>query len=476
MAKEKAAFYRRAVLFSFLAIALVVLGGCSILQTRREKEARQDFKASESVYRPQSARPALPPLTETSPLTDLIQYALLNNPKVESAFYDWKASVEEVTTARSLPDPMLNFGAEIVRSIVALTPALMTDPMSNWPGPGKLSLRAQAAYGEALKKRAIFENELLATALNVKRTYYQMWLLDEQIRWTGEALVVVEEMERLARERLAVGKVTQQDVLRAQMERDRLKNQLVNAEDSANPLLARLRSALGVGPEEVLPVIAVRLEPSLPDFTKESLFETAFARNPRLKEMRSEVLQAVALFQLARKSNIPDVSFGVEANVKESPVAWMPSFGVTLPIWRDKVAAEIARGSAGVGAARARLSAEELELAVRFAETAFAWREADRNVKLNDERLLPKAKDSLDSARAGYTGGISSFLDLLEAERTLLDYYLSRSMAVAQREMILAEMSLVVLGRWPEGVISVLIPEQPADLKPEKQPTSKGRT
>jgi outer membrane protein TolC len=475
MREQNAVLCPRILSLSFLAAALVVLAGCSILQTRREKQARQDLKAAESVYRPESARPALPPLTETSSLADLVQYAVLNNPKVEQAFYDWKAAVEEVTTARSLPDPMLNLSGEIMGSLVGLTPELMTDPMMNWPGPGKLSLRAQAAYGEVLKKRAVFESELLATALNVKRIYYQIWLLEEQIRWTSEALAVVDEMEGVARERLAVGSVTQQDVLRAQMERDRLKNQVVNAEDSRTPLHARLRSALGMRPGEVLPALKASFEPNAPDFTEESLFEIAFARNPRLKEMRGEVFQAVALFRLARRSSVPDFSLGLGANVKESPVGWMPSFGVTLPIWRDKVAAEIARGGAGVKAARARLSAEELELAVRFAETAFAWREADRNVKLYDERLLPKAKASLDSARAGYIGGISGFLDLLEGERTLLDYSLNRSTAIAQREMIFAEMTLVILGRWPEGVVSVLVGEPSADLKPEKPPTSEGR-
>jgi hypothetical protein len=41
--------------------------------------------------------------------------------------------------------------------------------------------------------------------------------------------------------------------------------------------------------------------------------------------------------------------------------------------------------------------------------------------------------------------------------------------------MIFAEMTLVILGRWPEGVVSVLVGEPSADLKPEKPPTSEGR-
>jgi len=138
--------------------------------------------------------------------------------------------------------------------------------------------------------------------------------------------------------------------------------------------------------------------------------------------------------------------------VKGAPVMWMPSFGFTLPIWRDKIAAEIARAGARAGAARARLNAEALDLAVRFAEVAFAWREADRNVRLFGERLIPKAEAALASARAGYEGGIAGFLDLLEAERTLLEFRIGHARAIGARETRFAELSIAIAGRWPEGV------------------------
>jgi len=130
--------------------------------------------------------------------------------------------------------------------------------------------------------------------------------------------------------------------------------------------------------------------------------------------MRSEVQRAIALYSLARRSVVPDYSWSVGADVRKNPIPFMPTVGLSLPIWRDKVAAEIASGRSGVGAAEARLSVQELDLAVRFAETAFAWREADRNVKLYGQQLLPKSKAALETARAAYIGGLESFLDLLE--------------------------------------------------------------
>ena len=467
MRGEPVAFRSARRLVLVLLGLLLVLAGCTGVAGRNERLAREDLQAAENAYRPRGERPALPNLTAQTGLSDLIRYALLNNPKVESAFHDWKAAVEAITAARSLPDPMLTLSAEIANGVQALTPALMTDPMSSWPGPGKIPLRAEAAYQEALKKRAAFEGELLMTAMAVKRAYYQTWVVREQVRLTRESLTVVEEAEGLSRERLAAGLVTQQDVLRSQMERDRLRSDLAGLEDSRGPIAARLRAALGISADQEMPEVSPALEPGRPDLTEQSLLAAAFERNPRLKEMRGEVSQAVALYQLARKNTVPDYSFGLGANVMMSPIPVMPSAGVTLPIWRDKIAAEIAGAAAQTQSAKAKLSAEELDLAVRFAETAFAWRQADRQVKLLGERLIPKAKAALDSARSGYAAGMSSFLDLLEGQRTILDYQLGYASAAGEREMVLAEMSLVILGRWPEDVTS-FVPPSPVGKAPSR--------
>jgi outer membrane protein TolC len=85
------------------------------------------------------------------------------------------------------------------------------------------------------------------------------------------------------------------------------------------------------------------------------LLDTAFARNPRLKAMESEVSLADALLGLARKSKSPDFSGGLMAEVYTPPFYW-PQGSISLPIWRDKIAAQIAAAQAGKRAAEARLT------------------------------------------------------------------------------------------------------------------------
>ena len=52
-------------------------------------------------------------------------------------------------------------------------------------------------------------------------------------------------------------------------------------------------------------------------------------------------------------------------------------------------------------------------------------------------------------AQSGYVGGKVDFLNVIDAERTLLDFRLSEVEARLQRELALAELSLLILGVPP---------------------------
>ncbi len=112
----------------------VILTGCKGVLGKGEKEARQRLHTEGNRYRPNGQKPSLPVLTTNSSLADFLTYALLNQPKIEAAYFDWAASVERITVQRSLPDPQLTFQLDIQDVVTSLMPGLMM----NFPGMGKL--------------------------------------------------------------------------------------------------------------------------------------------------------------------------------------------------------------------------------------------------------------------------------------------------------------------------------------------------
>lgn len=445
-----------------LALAIILgMGGCAGRATRSEKQARGDLDAIERIYRPGGERPALPKLTADSPLSDYLLFAMLNEPRVEASFYEWSASVRRITVERSRPDPRLTvqadvfdpfqgglagaFQREITERVMTLMPGLMVDI----PGPGKLKAAADVASAESRARYFAFESSVLQTAFAFKGAFYRLHFLDARLGVVQESLRLVDELERLARVRNEVGAVGLQDVLRSRIERERLSTEIANLEDSREPLLAQFRAALGLKAGDATPPVPRDLETTPSSVEPETVLTTAWSRNPQLKAMEAEVRLAEASLRLATKARVPDFSAGLEADLKASPLMVRPSLGVSLPLWRDKIAAQIAEAQAGKRAAEARLSAEQIALAVDFAEKSFMYREAGRNLHLLTDKLLPLAAQSLEVAQAGYVGGRVNFLDVIDAERTLLDFRLAEVESRIQRELALAELSLLIAGVSP---------------------------
>jgi len=441
----------------------VMLVGCVGIPTAGEQGAQRKQATIARVYRPGGDRPDLPQLGADSPLSDFLLFAILNQPQVEAAYYDWAAAVRRITVERSLPDPRLTFQADITNMVMSLMPGLMME----FPGPGKLRAAADMATAESDAKYSVFELSVLRTAFALKKAYYELHFLESRLSVNRETQALVAQIERLARTQNEVGKVTLQDVLRAQIEQERLATEIANLEDSRSPMRAQFSAALGLKSEDVVPPIPNQFESTPLDLNPDPILASALARNPRLQGMEAEVRRADASLRLAYRARVPDFSLGLEADVKSSPIVFTPQAGITLPIWRDKIAAQIAGAQAGKKAAAARLSAEQIMLAVEFAEKSFMLREARRTLDLLSDRLLPKARQSLEVAQSGYVSGKTDFLNLLDAQRTLLEFQLNRVDAQVRRELALAELSLLLLATPPAGA-----PVLPAAKVPGNPPKS----
>jgi outer membrane protein TolC len=427
------------LLIVLAGVGVFALAGCRGISTPGEKQARHDLGAVAGQYRPGNSRPALPALTPDSSLSNFLAYALLNSPTVEAAFYDWSASVENITVTRSLPDPQLTFQAYITDTLTSLMPGLF----QGIPGPGKLKARARVATAESLDKYFTFESAVLQAAFNLKRAYYQLGLWAEQVRVKQATLALLDSQERVRRAQNEAGTATLPDLLRVQSERDRVHVDLANLDDSHRSVLENFKAALGLMPQQPDPPAPSHVETGGENPDADELLRVAFERNPQLAAMAADVRTAEAGIAVAYKERVPDFNAGLSADVYAPPFYW-PQVGMTLPIWRDKLAAEIAQAKANELAAKSRLKAAQIDLAVSFAEKLFACRETGRNLVLLENDLIPRARQSVETARAGYRANTLDFSGLTDAERTLLDLQLEVAETRTDHEIALAELSLMV--------------------------------
>jgi outer membrane protein TolC len=426
------------------ALLGLFLAGCKGIPSAGERAAGRELAWVQTEL---ERSEGVPVLNSNSTLGDYLRFAMLHRPAVRAAYHEWASSVARITVERSLPDPQLTFESDIADVLLTIMPGLMQE----FPGPGKLRAAGEMAAAESRAKYFAFEAAVLQAAFELKRAYCELWFLDENIRINRQTLNLLAELERSARAQNEVGRVTLQDVYRAQIEQDQLATEIANLEDSRLALSAQFKGALGLTRDDPDPPSPARFESTPLDLDGGDLLEAAFARNPRLRILEADVRTAESAIALAGRSRVPDFSLGLMADVKASPVMFRPLAGVTLPLWRDKIAAQVERAQAGKRAAVARLTGEQINLTVDLAMKSYDYRESTRNLALLRDKLLPKAQQSLEIARAGYLSGRVDFFDLLDAERTLLNFQLREVAERTRREILLADLSLMIAGISPEG-------------------------
>jgi len=432
------------VILSLLAASGLVFAGCRGIPAPGEKQARHDFGAVADKYRPNNRAATLLELTPDSSLSNFVEFALLNSPTVEAAFYDWSSSVENITVERSMPDPQLAFQAYIEHTLTSLMPGLF----QAIPGPGKLKARARVAAAESQGKYFAFESAVLQATFNLKSAYYKLGLLDEQLQLKRETLSLLENQERSVRTQYQTGAAALPDLLRVQSECDRVQTELTNLEDSRRSVLENFKATLGLTPEQADPPVPKHFKINGETVNADELLRIAFERNPQLKAMEADVRAAEAGIAVAYKERVPDFNAGLMAEVYSPPFYW-PQASMSLPIWRDKIAAEIARAKANELSAKSKLKSAQIDLAVNFAEQLFAYRETSHNLALIENDLIPKAKQTIETVRAGYRTGMADFSALTDAERILLDLQLNAAETQTDREIALADLSLMVAGVPP---------------------------
>ena len=214
---------------------------------------------------------------------------------------------------------------------------------------------------------------------------------------------------------------------------------------------ARFKSALGLAPADADPAWpAAALTPTtLP--SEDELWRRAQAFNSELGQMRAMVDMALAGVDVARRARTPDFSLGAMVDLKSDPLMFRPTATVTLPIWREKIAANIAAASARRDAASARVSAEQLSVAAELAQMLYMVRENDRMIAYLDHTALPNLARLVASAEAGYETGMSAATTIPEARLMALKMRVERVASLRERELAATDLLLMTADITPPG-------------------------
>jgi outer membrane protein, heavy metal efflux system len=400
-------------------------------------------------------------IDEQSVLSDYLAYAALNNPGLKAAFDRWKAALERVPQVKALPDPRFTYGYFIQPVETRVGPQRQRFGISQmFPWLGKLSLRGDQAMEAANAEREHFESTKLKLFYQVKNAYYEYYYLARAIAVTMENLQLLRHLENVVRTSYSSGTASYADVVRAQVELGKLEDILRTLQDLRGPISARLNAALNRADQETLPWPSHVVEEEA-KFSDEQLISWLKESNPSLKAFDFVTARERVGIDLARKDYFPDVTLGLEVidtgpaitpNVTDSGKdAVIASVSINLPIWHQKYRAEEREATARYVAARRERKDQENTLVADLKMALYNYRDAERKLDLYRNALIPKAEQAIDVTTQGFEAGTKSFLELIDSERSLLEFRLSYERAFANKAQRLAELEMLVARELPRS-------------------------
>lgn len=434
---------------------LILLAGCVGKPIEAERTAREHMTEVGEQLRPGNDEPALPELTAEASLETYTRFAVLNHPAVEAAYYEWRARVEEITPARSLPDPRLTFQADVSDMLMSLMPGLMVEYMT----PGKrAAMGREAAAGSEVAYRN-YVTAVLTVAANVHKSWIELIYVDETVRLREDALKAIEQSLALSSADYATGSsmTTLETQVRSINSAAEVRSALAALQDRRVATRTRFKSALGLTPDDTDPPWPRdRLSASeLP--SEEVLWQRAREANPEIASMRSMVDMAIAAVDVAERTRTPDFTLGAMADLKANPLMVRPTASVSLPIWRDKIAATIAAAEARRDAAVARFNVSQLEVAAELAQMFYMVRESDRMIDYIEQTALPNIERILASAQAGLQTGMGRASEIPAARLMELDMRLEQLEALRRRENAVADIAWMTAASAPSNAAVLIV-------------------
>lgn len=387
-------------------------------------------------------------------LADYLRYAALNNAGLKAAFEQWKAAIEEVPQARSLPDPRFTYGHFIEEVETRVGPQRNKFGISQmFPWFGKIEARTRAAGAGAEAVRRRYEAKKLELFFEVKDAFHEYVYLARAIEIARENLELIEDFEQVALTKYIGAATGHPDVVRAQVELAQLEDRLRTLEGLRAPVVARLDAVLNRRSAEP-PPWPMREQQDAVGIDRRRIKQLLLARNPELQALDFDIESARSRVELAKKKFYPDIGVGVDwirtddalmpgtRDSGKDPV--MLTLSLNLPVWRKSY--EAAEIQARAIARKTRLEKTQMEntLIARVERVLYDYEDSQRKQRLYGDILVPKAQELIAASESAYQGGTIDFLSLIDAQRTLLNFELLHERAVTDGRKKLAELEMLV--------------------------------
>ena len=285
---------------------------------------------------------------------------------------------------------------------------------------------AESRVADAGRQQLLAEQQL---AIDVATAYYRIITQQQLVGTAEKTLERARQLLDASSAKLAAGKVSRLDLLRAQQLVSEAELALTDVRTGVEDAKDQLRLLLNRGREYDFAVASEI--PIVPEsVTEEEAVTVALQRRPDLQTAKQGVLEAERAVALARNQLLPQVDLNLAFTRRETANGLWSSFGLdkfqfatftSLAMPFDRTAQSVAYETAALGLSQRTRDRTALEMRIsqEARRSVRNYARLMRSLELADSSLTFATQEA-ELATLRYQRGLSNNLDVVNAENNLL--------------------------------------------------------
>jgi multidrug efflux system outer membrane protein len=436
---------------TLLASAIAIASGCSQMPTYEKPESDLPQTVGQTLQAPGLVVPqneqAWWAQFNDPQLKDLLQQALAHNSEYKVAEQRLFQARAALTQGRADRWPSVNIeaGAGAQQTSDMAYPLGQGAEFNSYTLGGVVSYeidlwgRVSATNQRLLAEYQAMESDRealrLSVGASVAQAYFSLRALDQMVQIAKNTVQSRKENLQLRQRQYELGRLTQLAVQQAEVELSRVEIQLINLQQRRDSQRHALSLLVGDSPLQM--VERSRAEDADANFAKAGLpplptelQSELLMRRPDIQAAEQRLIAANANIGAARAALFPKLSLnglvGVSSesfdNLFDSDaLQWRAQAGLTAPIFN----AGALRAQVQISEAEQRIKLEGYQQTLRqaFAETldALSLQQRSQDQLAAQHRQVLALRKTLDLAQKRFDSGYSSYLEVLDAQRSLFD-------------------------------------------------------
>ena len=463
-----------------LVTAVFAIAGCLSAPPPQPQYAETAHKVQLASASYELQTPATLPIEDVldgpHPVEVYVQIALERNPEVLAAQQRVSAEAQVIPQVTALDDPMLSdtfwpINDHALQTAAGRIPNTLS-VSQKFPWLGKLRVRGEIAEQETKIALTQLAEAQLKVIEDVHLAYYEIYYNQQAISITEESEELLQQLVRFAEVRFRTGG-SQQDVLRAQLELDRLRDRLITLGRELRLSQADLAAILHTSPDTEPGAEESLVMPQTPEVI-DRLYESAVKCRPELQGRLHAIVRDERKRELAALEYYPDVRAGIgwSAVTREDALAGNANGNdninfmveINIPLWRDKLRAGVREAEHRTLESARRYDATRDDTFRQIRRQIAQIDAFERQITLFRESIIPRAEQTLNVSIADYRVGKVDFLQIIDNWTELLVLQTQLARLQANLGQSLASLERAV------GCQLASLPDAPEALEPEPEP------